>query len=328
MQRYDGRGYQRRGVVAHPRQRQVDGRRPRDVAEDDAAQRQRPRRLGHQGHTEAGRDEREQDRGVGGLVLAARREAGGAGAALDRVVDGRVRVGIHHERLVGDVGDLEPGLLGEPVVGGQREHQLLAEHDPQLDVVARHGRPQQPEVDVARAQRVELGRRELVGHHLQRDARQVLLHDAGDARQLVEGGRAGEGDAQQARAALGDAAYAAHGVLEAVDHSLGLGAEERPGRGQADLAGGAGEQGRTELGLELPDRVGQGGLGDVQLLGGATEVTGLGDGEEVTQVAQLHVATSSLLWPRAECDAVSRRNVTSATLGARLMNHKDAFTRD
>ena len=48
------------------------------------------------------------------------------------------------------------------------------------------------------------------------------------------------------------------------------------------------KQGHPQLLLQLPDRVAQAGLGDVQLLGGAGVVPHLGQPDKIAQVIQIH----------------------------------------
>jgi hypothetical protein len=59
-------------------------------------------------------------------------------------------------------------------------------------------------------------------------------------------------------------------------------------RGQLDPSGAPGEQSDLEFALQLPDLLGQWWLRDVQPHCGPAEVQFLGDGAEVSQVAQLH----------------------------------------
>ncbi len=61
------------------------------------------------------------------------------------------------------------------------------------------------------------------------------------------------------------------------------------GRREGDLAGGAHQQRDAELPLQLLDRPGERGLGHAEALGGAAEVQLLGDGDEVPELAYLHV---------------------------------------
>jgi hypothetical protein len=49
------------------------------------------------------------------------------------------------------------------------------------------------------------------------------------------------------------------------------------------------EELEAEVALELPDLLGERRLGNVQALGGASEVELFGDGHEVAQIAQVRV---------------------------------------
>jgi hypothetical protein len=67
------------------------------------------------------------------------------------------------------------------------------------------------------------------------------------------------------------------------------------GVGQCDRAAVASEQRESQVSLEQPDLFGERRLGDVQQLGGVREVQLLGDGDEVPQVAQMHLHSRWLL---------------------------------
>jgi hypothetical protein len=79
--------------------------------------------FGNQRNAQSGGDEREQHRGVRGLVLAPGTEACGATTRHHGFVDHRMCVGVHDEVLVREIGDVERRFGGEPVIDGQREHQ-------------------------------------------------------------------------------------------------------------------------------------------------------------------------------------------------------------
>ena len=68
------------------------------------------------------------------------------------------------------------------------------------------------------------------------------------------------------------------------------------GRRQVDLPCRAFEELHPELGLELTNPLRQRGSSHVQTGGGASEVLLLGDGDEVRQPAQIHVATVPPPW--------------------------------
>ena len=101
----------------------------------------------------------------------------------------------------------------------------------------------------------------------------------------TSGGRADAQPRQRAGArALGGPAR----ILGEPQHAAGL-LEQRSARGrQRDRALRALEQLHAELALEVADLLADGGLGDVQPLGGAAKVQFLRDGDEVSEVAQFH----------------------------------------
>src|SRR2546427_8905934 len=114
--------------------------------------------------------------------------------------------------------------------------------------------------------------------------RQEALDGPGIERQFavreVECGRVG----------LGRAAGARDSSDRAVERVAGLGQERLAGAGESDSAGESLEQRDPQLGLEIMDLLGEGGLGDVETPGGPGESEFLGDGDEIAQVAQLHLA--------------------------------------
>ncbi len=93
-------------------------------------------------------------------------------------------------------------------------------------------------------------------------------------------------------APVGKPLGAPRGVLDRFQDAQRVLVEGRARRGQLHLPGGTGEQLGTELGLQLADRLRKRGLRHVQPRGRPAEVAGLGDGDEVTQMSQLHRRTS------------------------------------
>lgn len=61
--------------------------------------------------------------------------------------------------------------------------------------------------------------------------------------------------------------------------------------GQRNLAMGAVEKLQPELPLQAGNLLADGGLDDAQLVRGPSEVAQLGDGDEVPQLTQLHLAS-------------------------------------
>jgi hypothetical protein len=79
------------------------------------------------------------------------------------------------------------------------------------------------------------------------------------------------------RAAGGDFADTADGVVDAGQDPRGFTLQELAGGSERHLPGGAVEQRDVQLGLELPNRIRERRLRHVQLLGGLPEVAGLGN---------------------------------------------------
>src|SRR5205814_1036371 len=85
----------------------------------------------------------------------------------------------------------------------------------------------------------------------------------------------------------GCAAGGRDGAGRAVQGVAGFGEKRLTGAGESNPAGDSFEQRDAQLGLEIVDLLGQGGLGDVQAPRGAGESELLGDGDEITKVSEL-----------------------------------------
>ena len=72
------------------------------------------------------------------------------------------------------------------------------------------------------------------------------------------------------------------------EHRAGLGQEAGAGRGEPHMPRRAVEQLGAQVAFEPPHLLADGGLHDVQALGGPPEVQFLGDRHEVPQLAQFH----------------------------------------
>ena len=181
------------------------------------------------------------------------------------------------------------------MVHRNRKQQRLGVDPLQLDVVTDRRRPQHTEVKGAGAQSLALVGSQHVGPNLQRDAGQFALDDPGDAGEMRERRGSGQPEPDQAATACGDPAGTPHGAVHTREDAGGFGLQELTRSGQRYLPGGAGEQRGAQLGLQLPDRVRQRRLCDVQLLRGLSEVTGLGYGNEIPQVTKLHGLSRAFL---------------------------------
>ncbi|MNL07148.1 hypothetical protein D3C87_1278150 [compost metagenome] len=100
--------------------------------------------------------------------------------------------------------------------------------------------------------------------------------------------RTGEADGQRAFIATRHALHARAHLLDAGEQLHGVAMERGAGGGQRHAAWLAVEQGHAQLGLQRLQLLGERGLLDAQLLGGAGHGAGFGHGQEVTQVSQFH----------------------------------------
>ena len=114
----------------------------------------------------------------------------------------------------------------------------------------------------------------------------------GARHQRMERRRGGEAHGDAADLAARGAAGADLGVLGLRQDRLGIGQEGAAGIGQGDAARMAHEQRGVDLALERADLLAERRLLHVQLLRRARDVALMGDGDEIAEVAQFHVAYS------------------------------------
>ncbi len=282
-----------RGIdVAPPGQGQLDCLGVGQFPEHDPGQRQRASRSGQHRDAQSPGDQRQQHSGSTRLVGDLRTESRCAATTDDRGVDHRIATRITDETLRAQIGHGDDRFDGEAMVRGNGQDQRFHFQHTQFQIVAPQRRPQHAQVQTARAQPVALFGGEQVGVDLQGDVGQFVLQPAGHPGQMREGGGPGETHPDLPEPPVGNPADPAHTVLDGVQDALRLAEQEFPGRGERDLPGGAGEQRRAEFGLELPDRLRQGGLGHAQAFGGPAEVSGVRDGREVPQVTKFHLRVS------------------------------------
>ncbi len=107
------------------------------------------------------------------------------------------------------------------------------------------------------------------------------------------GGEVGAGDVavevEQQRPGGGAGAGLGEDLVVQGEQSADPGQQPLPGRGEADAAGGTGEQRLAEQPLQGPDVPAERLLGDVQPFGGPAEVQGLGGRDEAAEQAGVQV---------------------------------------
>jgi hypothetical protein len=133
-----------------------------------------------------------------------------------------------------------------------------------------------------------LRRGEHLTTHPDIDIGKQFTERADELRQHRVGGRADTSDGEPTGGAVGDAASQIGGVVHRIQDRDGAAQECQARRGQRDVAGGADQQFRAQLALELANLLRQGRLGDEQALGCASEMQFFGNRPEVPQMPQLH----------------------------------------
>ena len=103
-------------------------------------------------------------------------------------------------------------------------------------------------------------------------------------------GRANVTEAKFPFLARGGAPDAAVEVIDLLQEVMDFAQQHGTGRGQPDAVACPFEEGRAHGTFKLLDRAAEGGLRDVQALGGTRETEFLGDGLEVAELAQVHGA--------------------------------------
>ncbi|CAM5314026.1 hypothetical protein SSPIM334S_01878 [Streptomyces spiroverticillatus] len=124
------------------------------------------------------------------------------------------------------------------------------------------------------------------------DAGVGVVEGAQDVREQARAQARGRAQADPAPAQLGQLLDLAAGGVGVGEDTAGEGEEGPAGVGEGDVAPGPGEEVGPQLALQGADLLGQRGLRDVQLLGGAGEVPGLGHGHEIAELLELHADQS------------------------------------
>jgi len=244
-------------------------------------------RCRHQRDTDAFGDQAEDGLLQLDLHVHPRREAGRGALGFDGMAQVRRHLGGRgDERAVGQIGEPESAPACQRVRGGQRGAEGLGEDPALLDARDPLDRKHDRDVDAPLHQL----RGQVVGHDLaklQRNLRVRAAEAAGHAWDHAVRRAHGEADAQRAAGPRGDRGDVGRNPFQPLEDGLRVGQHLLAGRGQSDLVRIALEQSRADLAFERRDLTAQRWLRDVQLLGGAPEVQGPGDRDEIAQRANV-----------------------------------------
>ncbi len=211
-------------------------------------------------------------------------------AHLQRLVAQAVPVGQQQHVGAGQHLGRYRGGVGQLVVGGHGEHEVLGEQRflVQLRGVDRQG--QQPGVEVPTEQPLDnlLG---LLLHPQQLDQGEALVKRAHHVGQEVRRQRREHADLQRRCAGLGGRLGQRLDLVDLDQHPAGMVEDQPPDRRGHHVAGGPLEQRHTQLVLQLAQLRGQGGLADETGFGGATEMPVIVHRHRVAQVLKVHVTT-------------------------------------
>ena len=234
----------------------------------------------------------------------------GRARLLDRVVDDRAEVRrVDDERLGGQLLERHRRLRGEPVALRQHRDERLAADDLDGELALADRRAQQPEVERAGEQSLDLRRRQELASQVEHDAGQRAAQRGGHLREERVRRRAGEPDREAPELAARRAPRVLGGAVDRGEDLACPREQDLAGGRELDAARRAVQQRHAELGLEPPDLLRERRLGHVQALGGAAEVAFLGDGDERAQEADLHPAIYiSTLLNRSAISVAARRS--------------------
>lgn len=226
--------------------------------------------------------------GESGFVAEGREEGGNGGLVL-----GEIGAAVADEGFTDQLAQGEAFLPGQGVAGGDGDAEGVA-----IDLV----KAQAAELALARAGGegdvetvfAEAGEHFGSGEIVQEDA--DLGHGgliaAEDAGEDLDGEGWGVADVEFAGFSPGEGADGGHGLIGAGEDGLGFGDEKATSLGETDGLRTALEKRDAEVILEIAHLTADGGLSDVQAGGGAGDILLFGDGDEVAEVAELHVTTS------------------------------------
>jgi hypothetical protein len=217
-------------------------------------------------------------------------EAGLAAELYRELTRAVARVLIHDEFLVRELRDGDAGFLGERVIAGNRQAQILTKELARFQAGRLQREERYAQVDFAVLdQRNEVGGAILFA---QRDDDTWEFRPERTEHGGQEVRRYGRQNAHPDNASH-TALYVEHSgarLLHFRKNSFGVGNQNLTGAGEADLSAGALEKSDAEVGFEPLDLYAECGLGFGKLRGGAPKTPGLHDGEEAFELCNGHVS--------------------------------------
>jgi hypothetical protein len=255
-----------------------------------------PRRLGHRAgderHTESVRHEVPQPRQARRLEGDARGEARRGGVPVEDRAQPGAR-GKADERVGAQRGQAERGRARRRMVGRGDEHQLVGEQRRGDDARRNLGRRRaHGEVDAVVGEVVEQ-HPHTTGTEAELDGGVAVVERGEGTREVERIERLDRADAHPPDDDPRQAGEVGAGPVQLGQRAPGAGEEQLARVGEADVAGGAGEQGGAELGFELADLHRDGGLGNVQHRRGPAEPALAHDRVQVEELTQFH---NGMLW--------------------------------
>ena len=183
-------------------------------------------------------------------------------------------------------GGIELSLRERMACGERGDERLIDDHAEAEERRALHRRVQQPDVDLARTQRLRLCARGQLPQ-LERDVGRALAEGAKGGRQHAVRRRRDEADDEPPDDSFAGALRGDGGRLGHLEQPPSVIEKDSAGHGETRRAADAGEELDAELPLELLDLPAERRLRDVQSLRGAGEVSLLRDRDERASESEL-----------------------------------------
>ncbi len=188
----------------------------------------------------------------------------------------------------GQVGRLDPGPVGEGIVGTDREHPGQLHHRALFDAAHGPADGDPGEVQVVGGERVEAAAAGVLGLELQADLGVAAPEVDDGLGHEVPYGRRARGDAHRPGVPADEVVEAAQGAVEPGDAVGGGRLEDAPGLGGDDAAGVPLQQIGAGLLLEPADVLTDGRLGAAEVAGDGAEAAGPADGHEDAEIVESH----------------------------------------